>query len=59
MLANTMFDTVVGSVPVLGDAFDVFFRANLKNMALLRRHLEKTGAIAKPGVIIDGEAVRV
>ena len=59
MLANTMFDTVIGSVPVIGDAFDVMFRANLRNMALLRRHLEKKGAIARPGPIIEGEAVRV
>ena len=59
MLANTMFDTVIGSVPVLGDAFDVLFRANLRNMALLRRHLEKNGAISRPGAIIEGEAIRV
>jgi hypothetical protein len=27
-------------VPFLGDAFDVMFRANRRNMELLRRHLE-------------------
>jgi len=43
MLANTLLDTAVGSVPVLGDAFDVLFRANMKNMALLRRYLERKG----------------
>lgn len=40
MLANTLLDTTVGAVPVLGDAFDVMFRASMKNMALLRRHME-------------------
>jgi len=32
---------VVGAVPLLGDAFDVMFRANRRNMKLLREHFEK------------------
>ena len=60
MLANTLLDTTIGAVPVLGDAFDVMFRANMKNMALLRRHLEKKGyAQSVRGTVIDGDAVRV
>lgn len=43
MLGNVAIDAVVGAVPLLGDAFDVLFRANRKNMRLLRRHLEKSG----------------
>jgi hypothetical protein len=43
MLANAFLDTTIGAIPVVGDAFDVLFRANMKNMALLRRHLEKKG----------------
>ena len=60
MLANTLLDTTIGAVPVLGDAFDVMFRANMKNMALLRRHLEKKG-FARPvsGPVIEGHAVRM
>jgi hypothetical protein len=57
MVANTLIDTVVGAVPVLGDAFDVAFRANMKNMALLRRYVEKHGITCPGGRIIDGEAV--
>jgi hypothetical protein len=59
MTANTLLDTVVGAVPVVGDAFDVLFRANMKNMALLRRHIEKRGFTCPGGKVIDGEAVRV
>jgi hypothetical protein len=40
MLANVAIDGVVGAVPFLGDAFDVMWRANRRNMALLRRHLD-------------------
>jgi Domain of unknown function (DUF4112) len=58
MIANTTIDTVFGAVPIVGDAFDVVFRANLKNLALLRRHLEKRGRLGG-NRIIEGEAVRL
>ena len=33
-------DTVVGSVPVLGSIFDVYYKANNRNVRLLRRHFD-------------------
>lgn len=41
MLANVAVQGVVGTVPVAGDAFDVLFRANMRNARLLRRWLER------------------
>jgi hypothetical protein len=41
MLGNVALDGVVGLVPVAGDAFDVVFKANIRNMRLLRRWLDK------------------
>jgi hypothetical protein len=41
MLGNVAVDGVVGMVPLAGDAFDVMFRANMRNMRLLRRWLDK------------------
>src|SRR6187431_2438452 len=41
MVANVALDGVVGAVPLVGDAFDVAFRANRRNMRLLRDHLNK------------------
>src|SRR4051812_1509036 len=41
MLGNVALDGVVGAVPVVGDAFDVMFRANVRNVKLLRRWMEK------------------
>ena len=41
MLANVALDGIVGAVPLLGDAFDVMWRANRRNMALLRKHLDR------------------
>jgi hypothetical protein len=40
MLGNVALDGFVGLVPVAGDAFDVVFRANMRNVRLLRRWLE-------------------
>jgi hypothetical protein len=41
MLGNVALDGVVGMVPLAGDAFDVLFRANIRNMRLLRRWMNK------------------
>jgi hypothetical protein len=59
MIANTFLDTTLGVIPLVGDAFDLMFRANMKNMALLRRHMEKRGLTRTTGHVIEGEAVRV
>lgn len=36
MAANVLLDVGVGAIPLLGDVFDVFFKANTRNMALLK-----------------------
>jgi len=41
MLGNVAIQGVVGTVPVAGDAFDVMFRANIRNVRLLRRWMDK------------------
>lgn len=38
MLGNILLDTLVGSIPVLGDIFDLSFRANRRNFELFRAH---------------------
>lgn len=37
---NLLVDVVVGAVPLLGDLFDAGFKANMRNLALLERHVE-------------------
>ena len=41
MLGNVAVDGVVGLVPFAGDAFDVMFRANMRNMRMLKRWMDK------------------
>lgn len=38
MVLNVVFDTVVGAIPVLGNVFDFAFKANDRNVRLLRAH---------------------
>lgn len=40
MAGNVAIDSLVGSIPVLGDLFDVGFKANRRNADLLRAHFE-------------------
>ncbi len=42
MVGNVGLDGLISAVPVGGSIGDVFFRANFRNMALLRRHLERS-----------------
>lgn len=42
MAANIAIDFLVGSIPILGDIFDFFYKANSKNMRLLKQYLEPT-----------------
>src|SRR5258707_12013870 len=42
MVLNAFIDAMIGVIPVLGNVGDIFWRANLMNLALLERH-------ARPG----------
>ncbi|HUZ03914.1 MAG TPA: DUF4112 domain-containing protein, partial [Acidobacteriaceae bacterium] len=39
MVVNIFIDVLVGTIPILGDAFDVAWKANRRNYALLVRHV--------------------
>jgi hypothetical protein len=41
MLLNSTLDTIVGSIPVLGTVFDVFYRSNERNLRLVEEHYEE------------------
>lgn len=57
MLVNLGIDTAVGMIPLVGDIFDFGFRANQRNVALLRaRH---TRGRSRPGdwLMVGGAAL--
>lgn len=41
MGANVLLDTAIGAIPLVGDAADILFRSNTKNLKILMRHLDK------------------
>ncbi len=41
MAANVLLDTAVGAIPLLGDVFDVAFKANTRNLKLLKEVHER------------------
>ena len=38
MVLNVLIDTLIGSIPLIGDLFDVAFKANTRNMKLMHEH---------------------
>jgi hypothetical protein len=58
MLLNLSVDLLTGAVPVLGDIWDFFFRANRRNLQLLRQRAAG-GEIApsrSDGLVVAGAA---
>jgi hypothetical protein len=41
MMGNVGFDALLGFVPLIGDAADVLFRSNTRNLRIIRKHLDK------------------
>ncbi len=41
MSVNLLVDALLGSVPLIGDLFDVAFKANVRNLALLEKELNR------------------
>lgn len=44
MAANVAVEAVVGAIPIVGDVFDAVYKANLRNIRLLRRRLDERGS---------------
>ena len=44
MIANVVLETTLGAIPVAGDIFHVFWKANRRNYRLLIREKEQPGA---------------
>lgn len=48
MAGNVALDVAIGSIPIVGTVFDVFFKANNVNVRLLREHLAAQGKALPP-----------
>jgi hypothetical protein len=54
MLTVSAVDFVIGSIPIAGDAFDLWFKANTRNLNLLRRHLEQPDTSTRTDWMVVG-----
>ena len=52
MLLNVLVETVVGGVPLLGDLFDAGYKANLRNLTLLRTSLDAPGETRRSSALV-------
>jgi hypothetical protein len=50
MVVNIVIDLIIGTVPILGDIGDIFWRANRRNLAIFDEHLARHSGDA----IIEG-----
>jgi NAD/NADP transhydrogenase beta subunit len=41
MVLNVLVDAIVGAIPFVGDIFDFAFKANMRNMRLMREHYQE------------------
>ena len=41
MVVNVLIDALLGAIPFIGDLFDFVFKANNKNMKLMREHYQE------------------
>jgi Domain of unknown function (DUF4112) len=48
MVVNALLDALIGAIPVAGNIGDIFWRANIVNLALLERHAQP-GRAPTPG----------
>ncbi|AFZ17550.1 DUF4112 domain-containing protein [Allocoleopsis franciscana] len=42
MILNIGLEAVVGTVPLVGDLFDAYYKSNIRNLAILEKHLQAT-----------------
>ncbi len=54
MVANIILDFLVGFIPFLGVIFDVFYKANIRNLAILEKYRGKMRTNEK---IIEGTII--
>ena len=40
MIGNLAIDGIVGTIPLFGDIFDVAFKANIRNLAIIEEHFQ-------------------
>jgi hypothetical protein len=59
MVANVLVDTAVGTIPLLGDLFDVAWKSNSMNVALLERYVAEPQTVTTRSRLVGALVVIV
>lgn len=59
MLLNVLIDTTIGAIPILGDLFDVAYKSNMRNVALLERYAAQPVAVRRQSKWVAAGVVAV
>lgn len=54
MTGNVAFDTAVGLIPFVGDAFDFLFKSNTRNLKIMKRWLDRNHPASRT---IEGKVI--
>jgi len=57
MGANVLMETVLGAIPLLGDLFDLAFKANVRNYQLLEQYFEKPEKTRRTSTAVLGGSI--
>jgi hypothetical protein len=64
MIGNVVLDTVIGSIPILGNIFDFAYKANERNIRIMKRHYHEgryqgkgTGILITAALVLIGVMV--
>lgn len=57
MALNILIDTILGSIPIVGDIFDLFFKANTRNSQLLARYENNPDKTRKQSKLVIAFAI--
>lgn len=55
MIANALLDSAFGTLPLVGDVFDVFWKSNRRNVELIRAEITRQQTL--DGSIVEGSVV--
>lgn len=53
MMVNTLLDSTLGAIPVIGDLFDILFRSNTRNAKLALREIDRQAAEEAKRVLVE------
>ena len=59
MVKNVAIETTFGAIPIVGDIFDAYFKANIRNLEILENHIAKTESTESSQLTFEGKTLDI